>query len=107
MVALAETAPLWSKDVRTLLYGVALTPIRGGTAMTGASDLLLETSDNGNTAAVIVHGSLESATADELRRRLRFLIDAGHPRLDLDLDDVWFLDGEGVGVLVGALKAQE
>jgi anti-anti-sigma factor len=75
--------------------------------MTGASDLLLETSDNGNTAAVIVHGSLESATADELRRRLRVLIDAGHPRLDLDLEDVWFLDGEGVGVLVGALKAQE
>jgi anti-sigma B factor antagonist len=75
--------------------------------MTGASDLLLETSDNGNTAAVTVHGSLESATADELRRRLRFLIDAGHPHLDLDLADVWFLDGEGVGVLVGALKAQE
>ncbi len=75
--------------------------------MTSASDLLLETSDDGTTAAVIVHGSLESATADELRTRLRLLIEAGHGRLDLDLADVWFLDGEGVGVLVGALKAQE
>jgi anti-sigma B factor antagonist len=75
--------------------------------MASASDLLLETSDNGTTAAVTVHGSLESATADELRRRLRMLIDAGHGRVDLDLADVWFLDGEGVGVLVGALRAQE
>jgi anti-sigma B factor antagonist len=75
--------------------------------MANASDLLLETSDNGTTAAVTVHGSLESATADELRRRLRDLIDAGHGRVDLDLADVWFLDGEGVGVLVGALRAQE
>jgi anti-sigma B factor antagonist len=75
--------------------------------MTSASDLLLETSDDGDTAAVTVHGSLESATADELRRQLRFLIDSGHDRLDLDLADVWFLDGDGVGVLVGALKAQE
>ncbi len=75
--------------------------------MTSASDLLLETSDDGDTAAVTVHGSLEAATADELRRQLRFLIDSGHDRLDLDLADVWFLDGDGVGVLVGALKAQE
>jgi len=75
--------------------------------MANASDLLLETSDNGTTAAVTVHGSLESATADELRRRLRMLIDSGHGRVDLDLADVWFLDGEGVGVLVGALRAQE
>ncbi|HEY2301111.1 MAG TPA: STAS domain-containing protein [Acidimicrobiales bacterium] len=75
--------------------------------MTSASDLLLETSDDGETAAVTVHGSLEAATADELRRQLRFLIDSGHDRLDLDLADVWFLDGDGVGVLVGALKAQE
>ena len=36
--------------------------------MASASDLLLETNDNGTTAAVTVHGSLESATADELRR---------------------------------------
>jgi anti-anti-sigma factor len=75
--------------------------------MTSASDLLLETSDDGETAAVTVHGSLEAATADELRRQLRFLIDSGHDRLDLDLADVWFLDGDGVGVLVWALKAQE
>lgn len=75
--------------------------------MANASDLLLETSDDGTTTAVTVHGSLESATADELRRRLRLLIEAGHGRLDIDLADVWFLDGEGVGVLVGALKAQE
>lgn len=75
--------------------------------MASASDLLLETSDDGETAAVTVHGSLEAATADELRRQLRFLIDSGHDRLDLDLADVWFLDGDGVGVLVGALKAQE
>ena len=75
--------------------------------MTSASDLLLETNEDGDTAAVTVHGSLEAATADELRRQLRFLIDSGHGRLDLDLADVWFLDGDGVGVLVGALKAQE
>jgi anti-sigma B factor antagonist len=71
-----------------------------------ASDLLLETREDGATASVTVHGSLEKATADELRQRLRQLIDAGHGRLDLDLADVWFLDAAGVGVLVGALKAQ-
>jgi anti-sigma B factor antagonist len=74
--------------------------------MGNASDLLLETQDDGTTASVTVHGSLESATADEFRQQLRQLIDAGHGRLDLDLADVWFLDGAGVGVLVGALKAQ-
>jgi anti-sigma B factor antagonist len=74
--------------------------------MGNASDLLLETRDDGTTASVTVHGSLESATADEFRQRLRELIDAGHGRVDLDLADVWFVDGAGVGVLVGALKAQ-
>jgi anti-anti-sigma factor len=75
--------------------------------MADASDLLLETLDDGSTAAVTVHGTLESATADEFRRRLRQLIDTGHGRVALDLADVWFVDGAGVGVLVGALKAQE
>jgi anti-sigma B factor antagonist len=74
--------------------------------MGNASDLLLETKDDGTTASVTIHGSLESATADELRQRLHELIDAGHGRLDLDLAGVWFVDGAGVGVLVGALKAQ-
>jgi anti-sigma B factor antagonist len=75
--------------------------------MGNASDLLLETQDDGVTAAVAVHGSLESDTADELRQQLRQLIEAGHGRLDLDLAGVWYLDGAGVGVIVGALKAQQ
>ena len=55
---------------------------------------------------VTVRGDVDVHSAPVLRERLAELVAQGEPRLLVHLDAVTFLDSTGLGVLVGAHKAQ-
>jgi anti-sigma B factor antagonist len=59
---------------------------------------------------IVVHpGSrrLDVACATELKERLTALVESGHRRVILDLEDVEYLDSAGLGAIVSARKAIE
>ena len=59
--------------------------------------------DSGGEAVVFAAGDLDLAAADELRDRLREAA-ARHGRVILDLTEVKFIDGTGLGAVVAARK---
>lgn len=67
-------------------------------------DLSLDNRVSGDHMVIDVGGEIDVYTAPKLRERLVGLINEGHYRLIVNLDDVDFLDSTGLGVLVGALK---
>jgi anti-sigma B factor antagonist len=68
------------------------------------TDLTLESKVTGDTAAVIVRGEVDMATAPQLREELTGLVDSGVTRLVLDCRDLQFLDSSGIGVLIAVHK---
>jgi anti-sigma B factor antagonist len=70
----------------------------------GVVDLALVVRSEGVWTIVEADGEIDLAAAPSLRERLIGLINEGHQRLVVDLDNVQFLDSTGLGVLVGALK---
>lgn len=48
-------------------------------------------------------GELDLESVSRLREELRRLIQEGHSRIIVDLDEMDYLDSSGLGVLVGAL----
>ncbi len=67
-------------------------------------DLSLDNRVSGDHMVIDVGGEIDVYTAPKLRERLVGLINEGHYRLIVNLDEVDFLDSTGLGVLVGALK---
>jgi anti-sigma B factor antagonist len=65
--------------------------------------------DRDDTTVITVSGSVDVYTAPRLRELLKSIPEDGTAPVSLvaDLDGVTFLDGTGVGVLVGAMRAQE
>jgi len=57
-------------------------------------------------ASVTVRGEIDVHTAPVLRARLNEVIDQGEEHVVVHLDAVTFMDSTGLGVLVGAHKAQ-
>ena len=53
---------------------------------------------------VEVGGEIDVYTAPKLRERLVSLVESGHYKLIVDMENVEFLDSTGLGVLVGGLK---
>ena len=53
---------------------------------------------------VSVAGEIDITTAPQLRDQLAELIEAGHDRIVVDLNQVGFLDSTALGVMVGAHK---
>jgi anti-sigma B factor antagonist len=53
-------------------------------------------------AVVSLTGELDIASAAQLEDRIRAVVDAGHPRLVLDLAELAFCDSTGIGVFVRA-----
>lgn len=85
----------------------------GTTEPTGAScritlgeivDLTLDTREQDGRTVVAVGGEIDVYTAPRLRDKITELVNAGHLRLVIDMDQVDFLDSTGLGVLVGGLK---
>jgi len=54
-----------------------------------------------------VAGDVDREHEDTLRAALRRHIDAGEPDIVLDLSGVTFVSEEALGVLIGALRAQQ
>ncbi len=65
-------------------------------------DLALEqtASADPDTAAVMIRGEVDMATAPQLRELLDHLVDVGSRRIVLDCRGLDFLDSAGIGVLV-------
>jgi anti-sigma B factor antagonist len=47
---------------------------------------------------------VDARLAGEFKQQLLALVEAGHPRIALDLSEVDFIDSSGLGAIVGALK---
>lgn len=60
-----------------------------------------------SSATVRLAGELDLSVADELRDLLDGLITEGHPRIELDLGEIAFVDSRAIGVLIGAQKRAE
>ena len=60
------------------------------------------TSDN--IGVVVPRGRLNMVAARELRERLTGLVEAGTPRIVVDLAETTFLDSSALGALVAGLK---
>ena len=58
-------------------------------------------------ASVTVRGEIDVHTAPVLRERLSEVVKQGEERVVVHLDEVTFMDSTGLGVLVGAHKAQQ
>ena len=61
----------------------------------------------GAQTVVEVVGEVDAASADILRNAIFEVIDAGSPRLVVDMADVAFMDSSGLRVLIAGYKAAE
>ena len=56
---------------------------------------------------VNVNGEVDAASADILRNAILEVIDAGQPKITVDMRDVSFMDSSGLRVLIAGYKAAE
>jgi anti-anti-sigma factor len=69
------------------------------------SPLSIGVDHDGSTVVLRLHGELDLATAEQLRRRIRTVLAEHDPhRLLLDLAELTFADSSGLAVLVWAHK---
>ena len=68
------------------------------------ADLVLESRESDEGAAVVVRGEVDMATAPQLRDALVALVDGGATRITLDCRGLEFLDSSGIGVLIAVRK---
>jgi anti-sigma B factor antagonist len=71
------------------------------------SDLVTQVRLCASGASVTVRGEIDVHTAPVLRDRLSEVVRQGEQRIAVHLDEVTFMDSTGLGVLVGAHKAQQ
>lgn len=57
-----------------------------------------------DVAVVACDGRLNMVAAPHLASLLKETVDAGHPRVVIDLEATTFVDSSGLGALVGGLK---
>jgi anti-sigma B factor antagonist len=67
-------------------------------------ELVLDTREVGDWTVVDVKGEVDLYTSPRLRERIVELVEEGHIRIVVNLEEVGFLDSSGLGALVGALK---
>ena len=67
-------------------------------------DLDLESTQRGATSILTLRGEVDVYTAPRLRQAIVDLVDAGSPRVVVDMENVDFLDSTGLGVLVEGWK---
>lgn len=65
----------------------------------------LEVEPHRRTVVVAAHGEIDIATAGDVARSLRELIDAGFRRIALDLREVSFIDSTGLRAVLEARAA--
>ena len=58
----------------------------------------------GCAAVVEIEGRLDTNAIDEVKGKLRALVDEGHARLVLNVSEMSFIDSSGLGVLVSSLR---
>ncbi|ACY98195.1 MULTISPECIES: STAS domain-containing protein [Thermomonospora] len=66
--------------------------------------LALHTTRHDDRVTVTVRGSIDLHSSDELRERLKSLVEAGHRQIVVDLAAVDFCDSSGLNVLVRTYK---
>jgi len=67
-------------------------------------ELELSSRHEGDWTILDVGGEIDMLTSPQLRDRIVGLIEAGRPRIVVDLQNVSFMDSTGLGTLVGCLK---
>jgi anti-sigma B factor antagonist len=70
----------------------------------GTMDLTTRTIGDAVVVAFSKTTSLEGDRSARFKASIRELIDAGHHRIVLDLGEVAFIDSQGLGALISALK---
>ena len=70
----------------------------------GAPHLHFDRADGPGDAVLVLHGSLDLASATELHQRLENVIQEGWNRVVLDLSGVDFVNSTGLGVMVATTK---
>jgi anti-sigma B factor antagonist len=69
-----------------------------------AIELGLDVREVADWTIVDVKGEVDLYTSPRLREKIVELVEDGHIRIVVGLEDVSFLDSSGLGALVGALK---
>ncbi|MFL5766494.1 MAG: STAS domain-containing protein [Actinomycetota bacterium] len=64
----------------------------------------MDTRELADWTVVDVKGEVDLYTSPRLRERIVELVEDGHIRIVVNLEEVGFLDSSGLGALVGALK---
>ena len=72
--------------------------------MPEALTITLEPCGNG-VAVVHLAGRFDFASGPEVRAQLLNAVDAGHPKLIVEMGGVAFIDSAGIGALIGGLRA--
>ncbi len=68
-------------------------------------DFIIEEKDiTDNYSVVAISGRLNGASAPELKRRIKQIVEAGRSRLILDMSGVVFIDSSGLSALISGLK---
>jgi anti-sigma B factor antagonist len=71
---------------------------------TESTDFAVETTDEGGTVVIAVHGQADLHTAPDLRAAITEALDTGATGLVVDLSEATFIDSMTLGVLLGAVK---
>jgi anti-sigma B factor antagonist len=70
----------------------------------GAAHLHFDRADDDGSAVLVLHGSLDLASATELHQELDGLVAEGWKTVVLDMSGVEFVNSTGLGVMVATTK---
>ncbi|MCT1902863.1 STAS domain-containing protein [Oceanobacillus sojae] len=70
-------------------------------------NLSVKINEDSNLKVLEVSGEIDAYTAPELKESLMPLIKEGGNQVEVDLEDVQYMDSTGLGVFVSALKASK